>query len=91
MLQLTHEALHQTIEDASAQATARAVAQYIAEHALPPQHPCRGQDAPLAPEDRRSQSAGMPSKRMSYEEEVNSRAAQPEDNYFPPPPPWGGM
>ncbi|KAL0360979.1 UNVERIFIED_CONTAM: hypothetical protein Sradi_3782400 [Sesamum radiatum] len=56
----------------------------------PPRHPYRSQDAPLAPKDR-EQRPGSIQEGMNYEEEVNSRGTQPEDNYFPPPPPRAGV
>ncbi|KAL0437559.1 UNVERIFIED_CONTAM: hypothetical protein Sradi_0463800 [Sesamum radiatum] len=55
-------------------------------HIKPSRHPRRGQDAPFAPKNR-EQRLGGTQEGMNYEEEVNSKATQPEENYFPPPPP----
>ncbi|KAL0354722.1 UNVERIFIED_CONTAM: hypothetical protein Sradi_3919100 [Sesamum radiatum] len=86
LIQMTPEALRQLVEDASAQAANRAVARYAAEHGLPPtpHHHHGGRVPPFAPEDREQKTGGV-QKGMNYEEEVNSRATQPEDNYYPPP------
>ncbi|KAL0399890.1 UNVERIFIED_CONTAM: hypothetical protein Sradi_2332300 [Sesamum radiatum] len=75
LIQLTPEAIHQLVEDASAQAANRAVAQYAAEHGLPPRpahHHQRGRGPPLVPEDREQRLGGV-QEGMNYEEEVNSR------------------
>ncbi|KAL0350687.1 UNVERIFIED_CONTAM: hypothetical protein Sradi_4217900 [Sesamum radiatum] len=82
LIQMTPEALRQLVEDASAQAANRAVARYAAEHGLPPRPPHHhhgGRVPPFAPEDREQKTGGV-QEGMNYEEEVNSRATQPEDN-----------